>query len=185
MKMNLWTNRNRISIVSGLATLAVLACGPAQAEAWGGDSMIPLADQLTDWVGLREMTGDKRDMLVVSVYLFGAVFGILTRMSLRDLAFGMFLNGVVGAVGVCLALYAFGPHYHLFPQLTEGARFNVTLIGCGFSASILLVIVAGAKNLLGRTVGNSLDGLNRPDKPKPVQVEEALPPRVASALRKN
>ena len=182
--MKFWNNRNKTSLVMALATLAFLSGGPARAQ-WGGDSSLPLADELTAWVGYSEMTGDTRDMLVLSVMVFGLFFGVLTRMSLRDMAFGTFLNGVIGAIGVCLALYAFGPRYHLLPHLTAGARFNVTLIACGFSASILLVVAALAKNMLKRHLGQLLDLFGRPDKPKRLHVEEALPPRVATALRKN
>jgi hypothetical protein len=178
-------DRNKISLVLGVASLAFVSCGPARAEGWGGDSSIPLADQLTAWIGYSEMTGDQRDMLAFSVYLFALIFGVLTRMNLGDMAFGRTVNGAIGAAGVCLALYAFGPRYHLFPRLIEGFRFNVTLIACGSSATILLVTAALAKNMLKRNLGQFLDLFGRPDKPKPFHVNDELPPRIATALRKN
>ncbi len=87
MKMNFPNFGFNISRSLGLASVALLTCGPAQAE-WGGDSSVFLADELTSWVGYSEMTGDSRDMLALSIYIFALIFGVLTRMNLGDMAFG-------------------------------------------------------------------------------------------------
>ncbi len=72
-----------------------------------------------------------------------------------------------------------------FPDLTGGMRFNVTLIACAPRASIMLMIAAVLKKTLKRNLGQFLDRFGRPEKPKLFEAEEPLPPRVATALRKN
>lgn len=172
----------RGSLLAGLA-LAALACEPALANGFGEDSSLPLVDRIIDWIGFRDLTGDRRDLFAYCLLAFAFAFGIVTDMAFRDRGFGKALNGVIGAAGICIALHFIAPHASTFGGTSETVRFNLTMIAAGAGSALTLVIAAALKGVAMRALRLNLDRLDRAPPPKPLKTEARLDPRIASALR--
>ncbi len=174
-----------ISLILLLGPLAVATCEPALAAGQDDGASVAIVDKLVDWIGYYDFTGEKRDLFTFGLCVYAIFFGVLTDMTIGDRAFGRMLNGVVGVIGVCLVLFLCGPRLHLLGDWPETARFNFTLIASGVGSAVFLVLCAIAKGISTRLLAQVLDGIGRPQRPKPIETAAALPPRVASALRKN
>ncbi len=170
-----------------LALLAVAAGGgPALADGYGSDSSLPFFDQIVDWMGWHDLSGERRDLLSFCLFVYAMAFGVLTNFTFKGRGFGIVMNGVIGVVGVCLGLYFCGSRFRILPQnLPEHTLFNVILIIACLGSAILLVVSAGVKGVTLKALGRFVDTFDRPEKPQPVGLHiEKLPPRIAAALRK-
>jgi hypothetical protein len=166
------------------ALLAASACEPALARASGDNASLPLVDRVVDWMGFYDLAGDKRDLLVFCLVVYGAFFGVMTNLALTGRGFGNVLNGVAGVIGICLTLYVCGPKFHFLSAVPDASRFNVVLIACGLGSGLFLVFAAIVKGVIVAFLSRSVDRLGQAPKAQPVKVE-TLPPRIAAAVRKN
>jgi hypothetical protein len=173
---------SRASVLAGLA-LAALASAPALASGFGEESSLPFMDSIVDWIGFRELTGDRRDLFAYCLVFFAFAFGYLTDLVFRDRGFGKALNGVVGVAGICLALHVIAPYASTFADSSETLRFNLMLIGAGVGSAVTLLVASAFKGVFMRSLRLNLDRLDRAPPPKPLSTEAPLSPRVASALR--
>lgn len=174
-----------ISLFLLLAPLTVASCGPARAAGYDDGASLPIIDKMVNWIGYHDFTGENRDLFTFGLCVYALFFGVLTEMAARERAFGRVLNGVVGVIGVCLVLFLCGPRLNLLDGWPEGARFNFTLIASGVGSAVFLIACAIVMGRFKSLLGRGLDGLGRPRRPEPVATAASLPPRVASALRKN
>ena len=166
-----------------LLLLATANCEPAMAGGYGDSSSLPLVDRVVDWIGFREMTGDRRDLFVICLACWGFAFGVFTNMTFKDRGLGLIGNGLVGMAGACIGLYFCGPKFGLARHLTEDAHFKATLILCAASSGVTLLIVSLLKGVIFGFVGGALDLLDRPERPKPVEIETQAP-RIGSGRRR-
>jgi hypothetical protein len=178
--------RNKIVALASFAIVSAASVAPAFAGGFG-HSRIPLADNLFDLIGLTDLSGERRDLLAVCLGFYALCFGILTNMAIRERGFGNVGNGIVGVAGICLAIFLCSPRFHLLGDLSEEARFNVVLVAASFGSAFTLVLGAVVKGVALRLLASLLDLFGRPERPKPMAVEEEaqLPPRIAAALRKS
>lgn len=165
------------------AALAALNGDPALARGFGEGSSLPIVDDLVDWIGFRDVTGDRRDLFAYSLMAYALFFGPLTDLVLRERGFGKALNGVVGIAGICLALHFVGERLPAFHDTTGTMRFNLMLIVAGAGSALTLVAAAVVKNAALGLLQRNLDRLYRAPPPKPLATEPPLDPRIASALR--
>lgn len=163
--------------------LAVLASDPALARGYGEESGLPLLDTIVDWIGFRELTGDRRDLFGYCLLFFAFAFGYFTDMVFTDRGFGKILNGVVGVAGIAIALHFLAPYAATFAPSSEKLRFNLMMIGAGAGSAVALVVGASLKGVFMRSLRLNLDRLDRAPPPKPLPGPPPLSPRVASALR--
>ena len=179
------SRRNGLVALLSFSLIAAASCEPALADGFN-QSSIPYVDNVFDWIGLTNLSGQYRDLLTFCLVGYAVCFGIFTDMAFRERGFGYVGNGIVGVAGICFAILLFSPRFHILNDLPENVRFNVILITAAFGSAFALVFGALLKGAVLRFVGAVLDLLGRPERPKPMVIEEEkLPPRVASALRKS
>jgi hypothetical protein len=179
------SRRNGLVALLALSLIAAATCEPALADGFN-QSSIPYVDKVFDWIGLTDLSGQYRDLLTFCLAGYALCFGIFTNMAIRERGFGNAGNGVVGVAGICLAIFLCSPRFHILNDLPEDVRFNVMLIAASFGSAFALIFGAVLKGIILRLLAAFLDLLGRPERPKPIVVEEEpLPPRIASALRKS
>jgi uncharacterized membrane protein YeaQ/YmgE (transglycosylase-associated protein family) len=126
-------------IVLPLAFLAA-SCLPAVAQAYGSNSSFPGFDTLVRLLGYDALNGDQRDMMASLLVLFGLVFGYFSHLGFRESGFGIVVNGLVGLVGSCLALYLFGPKFNLLANLPgKSQEFVLPVLVAGAAVPTLLL----------------------------------------------
>lgn len=152
-------------LLIGLA-LAATAGGDALARGYGAESSLPFLDSLIDWIGFRELAGDRRDLFGYCLIGFAGAFGYLTDLAFQERGFGKILNGAVGVLGICVALHFVGPWLPLVPDSSGRLRFNLALIACGAGAAVALFFGALIKGVVMRFIQRNLDRLDRPPRPK-------------------
>ncbi|WP_374546120.1 hypothetical protein [Rhodoblastus sp.] len=176
-----------VGLTVAASALAVLASGPALANGFGAGSSLPLidtfVDKVVDWIGFRELTGDRRDLFALCLIIYAAVFGYLTDLALRDRGFGKALNGVVGAAGICLALALLTPHVFALADVSDRVRANLTLIIIGAGSAVTLIVTSALKGVLMSALRLNLDRMDLPPPPAPIAEPASTDPRIASALR--
>ncbi|MDI9850230.1 hypothetical protein QM467_19520 [Rhodoblastus sp. 17X3] len=165
------------------AALVALSGDPALARGYGEASSLPIVDAAVDWIGFRDLTGDRRDLFAYCLIAYALFFGPLTDLVLQERGFGKALNGVVGIVGICLALHFVGEQLPSFHDTTGPMRFNLMLIIAGAGSALTLVAASVLKNAVMGSLRRNLDRLYRAPPPKPLATEPPLDPRIASALR--
>jgi hypothetical protein len=169
-------------LLLGLA-LAAITIDQALAHGYGMDSSLPFLDDIIEWIGLRNLTGDWRNLFGYCLLGFALVFGYLTNLAFDDRGFGQILNGVVGIFGVCLALRYIGPYFDLVSDASGKLRLNIALIIAGSGAAVALCCGAFLKGVVMRFLRIGLDRLDRPARPKPFQIDAPTDARVGSAMR--
>lgn len=170
------------AILLAAASFASLACGPALAVTVG-ESSLPGAADLVDWVGFRDISYDSRDLFSYALVFYALGFGYLTDLALHDRGFGKIINGVVGAAGICIALHFALPHLVAFGR-GETVLFNLMMIVAFAGSAVTLVAAAAFKGVFMHSLRLNLDRLGRAPPPRRIaDPVEPLNPRIASALR--
>jgi uncharacterized membrane protein YeaQ/YmgE (transglycosylase-associated protein family) len=175
----------RKSQLSSLLLLALTAanCAPALAGGYGDNSSLPLVDRVVEWIGFRDMTGDRRDLLMFCLAAWGFTFGAFSHIAFKDRGLGVIGNALVGIAGACVGLYLSGPRFGLARHLTEDAHFKASLIICAACSGLALLILSIVKGLTFRLIGGAVDRFDRPARPKPMEVETPAP-RFGSGRRR-
>ena len=124
----------------------------------------PVFDSVVEWMGLHDLSSDRRDLLSFCLLVYATVFGVLTNFAFKDKGFGIVLNGVVGVAGLCLALFFCSARFRLLPQnLPEHTLFNVLLIIACLGSAVFLVIASQVKNVTLSLLARFVDGFDRPE----------------------
>jgi hypothetical protein len=165
------------------AVLVALSGHHALARGFGEGSSLPVVDSLVDWIGFRDLTGDRRDLFAYCLIGYALFFGPLTDLVLKERGFGKAGNGAVGIVGICLALHFVNAWLPAFHDTTGPMRFNLILIIAGAGSALALVAASVLKNAVMGSLQRNLDRLYRASPPKPLATDPPLNPRIASALR--
>ena len=165
------------------AAAAVLASNPALARGFGEELALPLVDTIVDWIGFRELTGDRRDLFGYCLLFYAFGFGYATDLAFAERGFGKALNGAVGVAGIAIALHFLAPYATTVAASSETLRFNLMMIAAGAGSAVTLLIAASFKGVFMRSLRLNLDRLDRAPPPKPLAGPPPLSPRVASALR--
>ena len=166
-----------------LLMLTAATCQSALAGGYGDSSSLPLVDRVVEWIGFRNMTGDHRDLLMICLAAWGFAFGAFSHIAFKDRGLGVIGNALVGIAGACVGLYLCGPRFGLARHLTEDAHFKANLIVCAACSGLALLILSILKTLTFQLVGNAVDRLDRPAKPKPKEIETPAP-RFGSGRRR-
>lgn len=167
-------------LLSGLA-LAAITIDQALARGYGMDSSLPFLDDIVEWISLRDLTGEWRNLFGYCLLGFALFFGYLTNLAFDERGFGKVLNGVVGIFGICLALRYVGPYFDLVSDASGKLRLNIALIIAGSGAAVALCCGAFLKGVVMRFLRFGLDRLDRPARPKPFDAPTDT--RVSSVMR--
>jgi uncharacterized membrane protein YeaQ/YmgE (transglycosylase-associated protein family) len=175
----------RNSLLSSLLLLMLTAanCEPALAGGYGDSSSLPLVDRVVEWIGFRDMTGDRRDLLMFCLAFWGLAFGAFSHMAFKDRGLGGVGNALVGIAGACVGLYLTGPRFGLARHLTEDAHFTASLIVCAACSGLALLILSVVKGLTFQLIGGAVDQFDRPSRPKPKEIETPAS-RIGSGRRR-
>ena len=164
----------------------VAGCLPALAQGYGKNSSFPGFDRLIGLLGYDGLQADQRDLMALLLIVFALGFGYFSNLSFRNSGFGMILNGLIGASGACLALFALGPKFGLLSQVqgrTHDFLLAILVAGAAVPTLVLAMMLAG---LLRSAMINFTYGRLRRDisAKRASMSEKELPPRIAEMMKK-
>lgn len=162
----------------------LLAASPALASGYGFGSSHTFLDWVIEWIGFVDIDDEAVSVFGAAMLVFAGFFGYFSNMAIKDLGFGIVLNGLIGVAGICIALHFALPRLPLLIGGSQEARFSLGMITAIAGAGLLLVVLAFFKNVAMRQINGVLARIGMPPRPQPIQRAPELAPRIAAAVRR-
>jgi uncharacterized membrane protein YeaQ/YmgE (transglycosylase-associated protein family) len=112
------------------ASLAILLLGAGSAPAggYGEEFSLPVLDPIMNWIGFEKADGDSRDLFVAVLIVFAFLFGYFSKLAVKERGFGAVVNGLLGVVGICLALHFALPALSLLQAASDQMRYDLAIV---------------------------------------------------------
>ncbi len=162
----------------------LLAASPALASAYGFGSSHTFLDSVIEWIGFVDIDDEAVSLFGAAMLVFAGFFGYFSNMAIKDLGFGIVLNGLIGVAGICIALHFALPRFPLLIDGSEEARFSLGMIAAIAGAGLLLFVTALFKAVATRQINGALARVTTPPRPQPIQRAPEFNPRIAAAVRR-
>lgn len=158
--------------------IALAAPSSASAGALANAPARQFGEKFFAAVGLPHLYADEQALFLLALGCFAALFGYLAHIALFSRGFGVILNSVLSAVGVCAAL-RFG--LPLLPPQAGAGHFNAALLLAASGAPFALIGAA----LLKRAASWFVAHIALAFSPRRGPIEEPpLDPKILNVLRK-